>query len=241
MGTTPSTSPFDNGHVFISGGSGGIGAAVCELVAARGLVPIVGYNTARATAEDIAARCGGMALHLDLRSESSIDAAIARLAAPDIRLIGVVLAGSPPLTLCPFGKISPEEMMSQLSINVIGPQRLLAGVIRGCFRKTRQGSVVGVLTKAMGENGQNATPGLGAYVIAKHGLAGVLAALAASYSWLRVGWVKPGFTETAMLKSFDERFLSMMREKERFQTPAEVAGLVVNQVLGPAGVDAPVV
>jgi NAD(P)-dependent dehydrogenase (short-subunit alcohol dehydrogenase family) len=232
MGTSPFSPPFDSGQVLVSGGSGGIGAAVCGLVAGRGFVPIVGYNTAGGRAEDIAARCGGMALHLDLRSENSIDAVIARLAARDIRLIGVVLAGSPPPALCPFGKISHEEMTAQLSVNVIGPQRLLAGLVRNCFRKTRQGSVVGVLTKAMGENGQDATSGMGAYVIAKYGLTGVLAVLAASYSWLRVGWVKPGFTETPMLKSFDERFLTMMRERERFQTPEEVAGLIVEQVLG---------
>lgn len=236
-----STSSVDNGHVLVSGGSGGIGAAVCELVAAKGAIPIVCYNNSRAAAEDIAARCGGMALCLDLTSEASIDAAIARLAVPNIRLIGVVLAGSPPLELCPFGKISHEEMMSQLKVNVIGPQRLLAGVVRECFRKSRRGSVVGVLTKAMGENGQNATPRMGAYVIAKYGLAGVLAVLAASHSWLRVGWVKPGFTETPMLKCFDERLLSMMRERERFQTPEEVAGLVVNQILEYRDVDGHVI
>jgi 3-oxoacyl-[acyl-carrier protein] reductase len=216
--------------ILVSGGSGGIGASVCELVAARGATPIVGYNNSRGEAEHIAARCGGMALHLDLTSDACIDAAITRLAAPDIRLIAVVLAGSPPPSLCPFGKISREDMTSHLEVNVVGPQRLLAGLVRACFRKTRQGSIIGVLTKAMGENGQGATPGMGAYIIGKYGLAGVLAVLAASHSWLRVRWVKPGFTETRMLECFDERFLSMMREKEPFQTPAEVAGLIVNEI-----------
>jgi hypothetical protein len=36
-----------------------------------------------------------------------------------------------------------------------------------------------------------------------------------------------------MLGSFDERFISMMREKECFQTPEEVARLIVDQALGP--------
>lgn len=237
MDTATSASLPDNRHVLVSGGSGGIGASVCELVAARGALPIVCYHTARAAAEDTAVRCGGMALYLDLTSETSIDAAVARLAEPDIDLIGVVLAASPPLTLCPFGKISREEMMSQLEVGVIGPQRLLAGVVRECFRRRRRGSVVGVLTKAMGENGRNAMPGMGAYVIGKHGLAGVLAVLAASHTWLRVGWVKPGFTETRMLQCFDERFLSMMRQRERFQTPEQVAELVVDQILGSREVD----
>ena len=235
MGT--SASSVDNGHVLVSGGSGGIGASVCELVAGRGAVPIVCYSNGRAVAEDVAARCGGMAFHLDLTSQTSIDEAIARLALPDVRLTGVVLAGSPPPSLVPFGKVTRDEMMSQLEVNVIGPQRLLAGLVRECFRKTRRGSIVGVLTKAMGENGQDATPGMGAYVIAKYGLAGVLAVLAASHNWLRVRWIKPGFTETPMLKCFDERFLSMMRARERFQTPEEVAALVVGEMLGDIDAD----
>ncbi len=49
---------------------------------------------------------------------------------------------------------------------------------------------------------------MGAYVIAKHGMAGVLAMLAADYPWLRVRAVKPGYTETRMLDAFDERFLA---------------------------------
>jgi 3-oxoacyl-[acyl-carrier protein] reductase len=230
MGTAASFTLGD--HVLVSGGSGGIGAAVCELLAARDIVPVVGYCSARTAAEEIAGRLQGFALPLDLTSDASIDAAISMLTAPDIRLIGVVLAGSPPPALAVFGKITQDDMMSQLAVNVVGPQRLLAGLVRHCFRKTRRGAVVGVLSKAMGENGQNATPGMGAYVIGKYGLAGVLAVLAASYPWLRVGCVRPGFTETAMLKSFDERFIAMMREKAPFHTPQDVAASIVGQILG---------
>jgi NAD(P)-dependent dehydrogenase (short-subunit alcohol dehydrogenase family) len=222
-------------HFLVSGGSGGIGAAVCDALAARGFVPVVGYHRHAAGAEAVARRTAGLSLALDLIDEASIQQAVARLEALP-RLAGVVLAGSPPLSLVPFGKISPDEMQQQWQVNVLGPQRLLAELVRRCFRKHKQGAVVGVLTRAMGGGSDGgidgAASGMGAYVIAKHGMAGLLATLAADYPWLRVRAVKPGYTETRMLEAFDERFLASQREKAPFQTPEQVASLIVEEAVG---------
>ena len=217
---------------LVSGGSGAIGAAVCGQLAARGFMPVVGYHRHAAAAEAVARRSGGLALALDLADTGSILAAAQVLrAAP--RLAGVVLAGSPPLVPVPFGKITAEDMLQQWQVNVLGPQQLLALLVRHCFRPHRQGAVVGVLTQAMGSEGLvGATPGMGAYVIAKHGLAGVLALLAADHPWMRVRAVKPGCTETPMLAAFDERFLALQREKAPFQTPDQVASLIVEEAIG---------
>jgi NAD(P)-dependent dehydrogenase (short-subunit alcohol dehydrogenase family) len=216
---------------LVSGGSGGIGAAICELLASRGYVPVVGYHRNVAAAEAIAKRCGGRALALDLSDPQAIVSGVNELEAL-APLAGVVLAGSPPPALQPFGKITPEEMELQWRVNVLGPQQLLAELVRRCFRKQKKGSVVGVLTRAMGEAQTPASAGMGAYVIAKHGMAGVLAALAADYPWLRVRSVKPGYTETRMLSAFDERFLAMQREKISFDTPEAVASLIIEEALG---------
>lgn len=222
-------------HFLVSGGSGGIGAAVCELLAARGYAPVVGYARHAEAADRVAQRHGGITLALDLADEASIDAAVARLDALPV-LAGVVLAGSPPLSLVPFGKITGDEMRLQWRVNVMGPQRLLAELVRRCFRRHKQGAVVGVLTRAMGDPAargiEGAASGMGAYVIAKHGMAGMLAMLAADYPWLRVRAVWPGYTETPMLAAFDERFLAMQREKAPFQTPEQVASLIVEEALG---------
>ncbi len=175
--------------------------------------------------------CWPQPLHLDLGSAVSIATAANELeAAP--HLAGVVLAGSAPLSLVPFGKISADELQQQLQVNVIGPQQLLAELVRRCFRKHKRGSVVGVLTRAMGDGIDGASSGMGAYVIAKHGMAGVLALLAADYPWLRVRAVKPGYTETPMLAAFDERFLALQREKAPFQTPGQVASLIMEEAFG---------
>jgi NAD(P)-dependent dehydrogenase (short-subunit alcohol dehydrogenase family) len=217
---------------FVSGGSGGIGSAVCDRLALRGLTPVVGYCRNREAAERVAMRTGGTALALDLTSTSSIASVCDELAARESNLAGFVLAGSPPPTIGPFGKITAEDMTRQWQVNVMGPQLLLAGLVRRCFRRTRSGSVVGVLTRAMGTGIGTAASDMGAYVIAKYGLAGVLAALAADYTWLRVRSVSPGYTETPMLSVFDNRFLALQRERQPFQTPDEVARQIVEEALG---------
>lgn len=217
-------------HFLVSGGSGGIGAATCAALAAAGYSPVVGYHRAAAAAEEVAARTGGRALALDLASDESIDRALAELAGGEGRLAGAVLAGSPPLVLAPFGKIEPADLQAQWQVNVLGPQRLLAGLVRQCWRPAKDGVVVGILSRAMGEAGSGAASGMGAYVIAKYGMAGLLAVLAADYPWLRVRSVRPGYTETPMLAAFDERFLAQQREKTPFQTPQDVAAQILMEI-----------
>jgi 3-oxoacyl-[acyl-carrier protein] reductase len=74
---------------------------------------------------------------------------------------------------------------------------------------------------------------MGAYVIAKYGMAGLLALLAADYPWLSVRSVSPGYTETRMLEAFDPRFLELQRTRQPFHTPEEVAAQVLAEVIQP--------
>ena len=217
---------------LVSGGSGGIGAQVCLALAQRGYRPIVGYCSGAAAAEQVARNCAGTALQLDLRDAHSIHSAAEYLeTAP--RLAGVVLAGSPPPSLAPFSKVTSEELQAQLEVNVLGPQRLLAELVRRCFRKHKQGHVIGILSQAMGDAQSPAAAGMGAYVIAKHAMAGMLALLAADYPWLQVRSVRPSYTETRMLSVFDERFLALQRERTTFLSPVTVAEQIVSEVTAP--------
>lgn len=214
---------------LVSGGSGGIGSAVCEQLAELGYRPVVAYHRNESAARAVAKRCDGGVLQLDLSSGASILAAVDAVEATGCRLAGVVLAGSPPPVLGPFGRITQKDLEEHWQVNVLGPQQLLAELVRRCFRKNMQGSVIGVLSKAMGGDGHPAASSMGAYVIGKYGLAGVLAVLEADYPWLHVRAVKPGYTETGMLKVFDERFLELQRDREPFQTPEFVAAEIVRE------------
>jgi NAD(P)-dependent dehydrogenase (short-subunit alcohol dehydrogenase family) len=213
--------------VLVSGGSGGIGGALCGLLAKAGYRPIVGFARSRAAAEAVANAGGGAVMALDLADTNSIDAAVAELERSTSELAGVVLAGSPAPHIGPFARIAESDMAEQWQVNVAGPQRLLAALIPKYFKRDRGGFIVGVLTRAMGETGRMATAGMGAYTIAKYGMAGVLAVIAADYPWLRVRTVSPGFTETPMLNAFEPRFIELMRTRVPFQRPEDVAAEIV--------------
>ena len=107
-----------------------------------------------------------------------------------------------------------------------GNIRLFSATSTGVYTGVDIGE--GVIDKGIGTAASN----MGAYVVAKYGLAGVLAAVAADYSWLRVRSVSPGYTETPMLSVFDDRFLALQRERQPFQTPDEVAQQIVEAALG---------
>jgi NAD(P)-dependent dehydrogenase (short-subunit alcohol dehydrogenase family) len=216
--------------VLVSGGSGGIGGALCRLLATTGYHPIIGFAKSRAAAEAVNADCDGTLLPLNLSDTASIDAAIAELEHSTPELAGVVLAGSPAPQIGPFARISEREMAAQWQVNVAGPQRLLAALIPKYFKRDRGGFIIGVLTSAMGEHGRMATAGMGAYTVAKYGMAGVLAVVAADYPWLRVGNVSPGFTETQMLNAFNPRFIELMRTRVQFQRPEEVAAEILDKI-----------
>ena len=220
-------------RILVTGATGGIGAAVCAELAARGLTPIVGYHRHADRASAMAAALGSDAVALDMTRPEQISSACEQLAAHADSVAGVVLAASPPPILAPFGTITADDMVHQWQVNVLGPQQLLAGLVRHCFRPQKRGSVLGVLTTAMGEGIGTAAPNMGAYVIAKYGLAGLLAAVAADYPWLRVHRYSPGFTETPMLEAFDPRYLEQQRRHHRFETPEQVAAKIVSLLLTP--------
>jgi 3-oxoacyl-[acyl-carrier protein] reductase len=220
-------------YVLVSGGAGGIGSALCRLLPASGFAPIVGYRSNKEQAETLALECGGFAIKLDLEDDASIAQALEQLSEKLCdagTLCGVVLAASPPPDLLPFSKLTPDMLLHQFRINVVGPQQLLAGLIKTHFRKNKSGMVVGVLSQAMGEGNRPPATGMGAYVIAKTALRGMLDVCAAEYPWLCVRTVSPGFTRTKMLDVFDERYLEQMQAKTPFASADEIARLILKEM-----------
>lgn len=220
-------------YVVVSGGAGGIGSALCRLLPASGFVPIVGYRSNKEQAERLALECGGFAVKLDLASDESVAQSLAQISegAGKGEVCGVVLAASPPPDLLPFGKLTHEMLLHQFRVNVVGPQSLLAGLIKTHFRKNKSGVVVGILSEAMGGENRPPVTGMGAYVIAKTALRGMLSVCAAEYPWLRVRTVSPGFTRTGMLDVFDERYLEQMQAKAPFASAEDVARLVLKEIV----------
>ena len=152
-------------RVLVCGGSGGIGSATCAALARAGFRPIVAYAHARERAEQIARAHDGLALALDLCDPRQIAAALAGvLDETEEPLAGVVLAASAPLALESFAKLRESDLERHWRVNVLGPQSLLSGLLRGVLRKQRRGVVIGVLSRAMRADAEleRAFPMLGA-------------------------------------------------------------------------------
>jgi NAD(P)-dependent dehydrogenase (short-subunit alcohol dehydrogenase family) len=222
--------------VVVTGGTGGIGRCIAQKLGDQGLVPVIGHRAHKADdARRIADSCGGIPIILDMADPSSIDQGIRTLADDGRDVAGVVIAASPPPMIGPFGQISAADHALFWTANVIGPHQLLASLIRHFFRPRKAGSVVAVLTKAMGNAGaESGLPkvmgNMGAYTISKFGLLGVIALTSAEFPWLRVSCVKPGYTETEMLKAFDDRFLEQLRKHQQFSNPEDVAAEIIERL-----------
>jgi NAD(P)-dependent dehydrogenase (short-subunit alcohol dehydrogenase family) len=218
-------------YIIVSGGAGGIGSALCRLLPTCGLTPIVGYRNNKEQADALALECGGFSARLDLESDESIAQSLVQISSivKDGNVAGVVLAASPPPDLLPFGKLSSGILSHQLRVNVVGPQLLLAGLIKTYFRKKKSGVVVGLLSEAIGNDHDSPMTGMGAYVIAKIALRGMLSVCAAEYTWLQIRTVSPGFTSTKMLDVFDERYLEQMQAKKPFSSADDVARLILKE------------
>lgn len=220
-------------HILVTGGAGGIGSALCRLLAHNGYRPIVGFHGKREQAESLAHECGGFAVQFEFLDQASIARALEQIAAQlgsDGMLHGVVLAASPPPELLPFGKLEPEMLLRQFQVNVVGPQMLLAGLIKAHFRKNKTGVVVGILSDAIGDGDRLPAPGMGAYVIGKIALRGMLQACAAEYPWLRIRTVSPSFTRTPMLDVFDPRYLEQVEAQRPIASPEQVARQILDQI-----------
>lgn len=219
------------GRVLVTGATGGIGSQVCRFLSTGGFSPLVGYRSAKKPeASSLAAECGGTPILLDMLDSPGIDEALIELAADERPLVGVVIGASPPPLIGPFSRITSAQMDHFWKVNVDGPRQLLAGLIKGFFRKQRHGSAVFVLTSAMGSAERTSMPQMGAYIISKFGLMGVAEVIKAEYPWLNTQSVYPGFTETPMLNAFDPRFLDTAREKTPFNTPQSIAQEIVEKI-----------
>lgn len=220
-------------YILVTGGAGGIGSALCKLLPAIGITPIIAFKTDSKQAHTLANQLNGFAVNIDMTENGSIEKAIQIIAGkiqPSDSFVGVVLGASPPPNIEPFNHISPEHLSHQFQVNVIGSQILLKGLIKNFFHKKKMGTVIGILTKAIGSDGEPPATGMGAYVVAKAALSSLLSVCSAEYPWLKVRTVAPGFTKTPMLNVFDPRYLEMMQLQNKISTPEDIARLIIEKI-----------
>ena len=216
-------------YALVTGGSRGIGRAVCIKLASMGFPVLINYQSNQQAAEEtlrLITEAGGKGelLPYDVTVAEEVDKAIEswQNAHPE-DYIGILVnnAGIRKDTLMIF--MQNEDWQSVINTTLNGFFYTTRRLIKGMLSK-RDGRIINMasLSGLKGQGGQSN------YSAAKAALIGATKALAQEIGSrkITVNAVAPGFIETDMTKDFNEADFKKMIPAGRFGKPEEVAALV---------------
>ena len=179
--------------ILVTGASSGIGEATAVLLSQKGFRVYAGARRIEKLKALEGLGAGGItALALDVTSEASIDAALARIAADGATLYGLVnnagvsVAG-------PIEEVPLEAWRRQFETNVFGLVAVTRKVLPA-MRAARVGRIVNIGSLA----GRIVSPFMGVYGSSKHAVEGLSDALRRELRpfGIKVSVIRPGFINT---------------------------------------------
>lgn len=216
-------------YALVTGGSRGLGAAICKKLAQQDLGIIINYRANEQAAREVADHItadGGIAelLPFDVSSEESVDLALESWEDqhPDDRITVLVNnAGIREDNLLIF--MQSEQWHKVIDTTLDGFFYVTRRVLKGMLTK-RFGRIINIASLS----GLKGLPGQANYSAAKAALIGATKALAQEVAARKVtvNAVAPGFIKSDMTKDLDEDNLKKMVPLCRFGEPEEVAALV---------------
>ncbi|PRP93389.1 3-oxoacyl-[acyl-carrier-protein] reductase FabG [Enhygromyxa salina] len=221
---------LDGQVALVSGGSRGIGAAICRALAGAGAKVAVNYRTSEAAArelcEAIEARGGqARAFAADVSEAAQVEALVESVTeawGP----VNVLVHNAGLQHSAMAHRMRDEQWHAALGVN-LHAAFYLARAVLPAMRTAESGSIVFIASAS----GSIAQAGAAGYVAAKHGLIGLTKALAleSARKGIRVNAVSPGLTDTdlvAELSPEQRAGLLGMVPLGRMATPDEVAATV---------------
>lgn len=216
-------------YALVTGGSRGIGRAICTALAAKGYPVIINYASNEAAANETKALIeanGGTAelLSFDVSDEVSVDKALEGWADnhPD-DYVGILVnnAGIRQDAMMIF--MQNAQWRNVLDTSVNGFFFVTRRVLKDMLIK-RNGRIVNIVSLS----GLKGMPGQTNYSAAKAAVIGATKALAQEVAprKVTVNAIAPGFIMTDMTKDLDEAELKKNIPLGRFGKPEEVASLV---------------
>ncbi|MBP3242868.1 MAG: 3-oxoacyl-ACP reductase FabG [Ruminococcus sp.] len=193
-----------NKVALVTGGSGGIGSAICRKLAGDGYFVYVNYCRNAEKAEAIAAEIGGKAVGFDVADRGAAEEAIAAIG--DIDLLvnnsGVSVIGL-------FDSIDQSTADRLLMTDLAGTMNCSRCAVKSMIRN-KSGNIINIASM-WGEVGASCEVD---YSAAKAGVIGFTKALAKEVapSGIRVNCVSPGFILTEMNSHFSDDDLALIKE-----------------------------
>jgi 3-oxoacyl-[acyl-carrier protein] reductase len=212
---------------IVTGGSGGIGAAICARLAADGFAVVVGYRSDEEEARRVAAAIDGraVAVKADVATEAQL---LVERAVRDFGGVSVLVNGaSPRIAAAPFDALEWDAVRRQLDVQVGGAFALAKAAVPH-MRERRHGQIISIVSQAIEGT---PTPGWTAYAVAKSALATFSRQLAAELgpAGITVNCVAPGMTETRLIGDIPEKqrlIAARQTPLRRLATVEDVAGAV---------------
>jgi len=216
-------------YALVTGGSRGIGRAVCEKVAEMGYHVIVNYNSNKAAAEETAklVEKHGMTavlMQFDVANKEAVNATLVQWMEdnPD-KPIEILVNNAGFRDDALFMWMEDDKWQSVLDVNIAG----FYNVTKPIFSKmltNRYGRIVNVVSLS----GIKGMAGQTNYSAAKAAVIGATKALAQEVgrAKITVNAVAPGFIKTDMTENIEEKQYRTIIPLRRFGTAEEVADVV---------------
>jgi NAD(P)-dependent dehydrogenase (short-subunit alcohol dehydrogenase family) len=221
---------FDGRVAIVTGGGGGLGAAICQSLATSGAsvyVADINMERAEATAGEISAAQGNaQALRLDVMNPENCEASVREVLKVHPEVDILINSAGIDVTL-PLEELTVSQWQSVMDVNLSGPFLMSKAVLPG-MRAAGRGHIVNIASTAA----KRAWPNASAYQASKWGLMGLSHALHSELRChnIKVTVIVPGGMRTPFLL---ERFADI--DVATLQEPAAVAETVKFVLCQPEG------
>jgi len=214
---------------LVTGGSRGIGRAICEALARQGAFIYINYASRAEAAEETLQRCkalggDGEILKFNVGSSEEVATAFEKIKSQgglDILVNNAGVTGDGLLL-----RMKDDDWQNVININLNGAFYCIREASK-LMTKARYGRIINI-SSVVGEMGN---AGQSSYVASKAGLIGLTKSVAKELAARSItcNAITPGFIETDMTEVLDEKLKNELLSRiplARFAAPAEVASLV---------------